>query len=427
MIKKRKVALLTLIFILFSLALFGCGNNDNDEDNNDALQVSWWGDKVKHENRTESVEKFQEDNDVKADVTYSGWEGYWDKLSTRVSAGNTPDVFFMSSRYLKNYVDNGTIMELNENDLNLDDFEEEGVELGKVDDKLYGIPTGTNAHILSYNSDLLEETDVDFDPDERLTWDEMSDTASEMSDQLPDEVYPIENSIGDWEVFEYFARDNGDNFYSEDSEELEISKKTMINWFNFWLELQNKDLTPSAEESASYSAGEYEQQPLVKGEAVFSIKYNNVVMTVNDLMEDEVKMALAPKLDNGHEPYFLHASAYWVVSDDTAHEEDSVDLLDHLLTDTDLAEKTGTSEGVPVHKESLETLKEDEDDDEEQEQIEIMDKIKEELGDTPNIDVPDAGRLEDEFSEISESVLFEELTPEEATDEFFERAESING
>lgn len=388
--KKKNIGLIISVFITI-IIISGCSNsNGNNSDGN--IEVNWWGDQSKHERRTEAIKDFEKENEIETSVTYSGWDGYWDKLSTKISGGNAPDVFLMSSRYMRQYAEGGSLMELDDTDIDLDSFEEEGLDVGKIDGKLYGIPTGLNAMSLIYNEELLKEADVSYDPDERLTWDEFANLAEEITEKLPEGKYAVENSMRDWEALQYFTRNNGESFYAEDGKSLGISKETLTNWFNYWLQLQEDGVTPSADETSSYQAGEHEQMPIVKGDAVFVITWNNEAEIINNLTDGEVKTTLLPKLDNGHDPDFLHGSAYWVISDDTDSPEESAELIEYLLTDPEVGKSMGTDEGVPSHIDTQEDLKE-EGVEKDTRQISLIEDIKEDIGDTPNLDIATASTL----------------------------------
>ena len=62
--------------------------------------------------------------------------------ATQIAGGNAPDVIQMDYRYIVEYAKRGAIAPLDEfvgKALDLDDFDEDQLEGGKVDGKLYGI------------------------------------------------------------------------------------------------------------------------------------------------------------------------------------------------------------------------------------------------------------------------------------------------
>lgn len=423
MIKSRKkLSAVILGSMIFILVLSACSSDSGGED----LEVNWWGDQSKHDRRSEYVQDFEEEKDVPTSVTYSGWSGYWDKLATTVSGGNTPDVLLMSSRYLRQYAGSGALMELDDKDIDLDSFEEEGLDTGRLDGKLYGIPTGVNAQVMAYNEDLLEDTGVSFDPEKRLTWDEFADLQLEISEQLPDGKYGGTNNIGTLEFLQYFVRDNGETLYDDEDgkSSLGFSEETLADWFNYWFNLQQDGGTSTAGETASSSAGEYEQQPISKGDAVFSSRYTNVVTTIDNITDDNIKMMLAPQTNKDNNPDYLHASAYWVVSKDTEHPEESIELLKHLLTDTKVRDTMGTDEGVPIYKPTKEYLKNNGNEND-QAQVSMIQEIQEKVEEPPIVEIIASGNIEDLLDEMGENVLFEDLTPDEGAKKFFEEAEGI--
>ena len=126
------------------------------------LNVLWWGSQTRHEMTTEMLEKFEELNpDIDVVMDYSDWDGYWTKLPAQVAGGQTPDVFQMDYAKLAEYVENGVTADLSsyiaDGSLDMSNVEQNILDSGTVDGKVYAISTGTNAPVMLYRKDILDE------------------------------------------------------------------------------------------------------------------------------------------------------------------------------------------------------------------------------------------------------------------------------
>lgn len=421
--RKKKWGIIAIILSSFLMVL-GCNNADDSKASNE-IQAYWWGSQSLHDRTNELINQFNNDHhDIKVSSSFSGWDGYWDKLMTQVSGGSEPDVFLMSSRYLKQYASKDVLMDLDNTDIDFHSFDEKSLETGKVNGKIYAIPTGMNTRIMVYNQDMLKEAGVTVHKDGRLTWDEFSELTRKISKQLPDDEYGTQNEMGSWDQFQYYTRDRGEQLYSEDGKSLGFSKQTMTDWFNYWLELQEDGATPPAEVTSSYKGGEYDKYPIVQGRAAMGFDWNNEYTKINNLNDDNMKMTLSPRMDNGTKPDYLHASAYWVISKDTKHPKASVKLLKFLTSDPRVGKSFRTDRGVPIQKSIKKNIKKTADHDEKQ-QLSIIDQAGKKSGETPTLAPSVEGHLNDLMQDTSEAVLFKQITPEEGTKAFFDTAESI--
>src|SRR6218665_1767364 len=95
---------------------------------------------------------------------FLAWNDYWPKLATQTAGGNAPDVIQMDYRYIVEYAKRNAIAPLDEfvgGALKLDGFDEDQLEGGKVDGKLYGISLGANSVATLVNTAAFAEAGVE--------------------------------------------------------------------------------------------------------------------------------------------------------------------------------------------------------------------------------------------------------------------------
>ena len=185
------------------------------------LNILWWGSQTRHELTTQMLEKFQEENpDIEVVMDYSDWDGYWTKLPAQVAGGQTPDVFQMDYAKLAEYVENGVTADLSsyiaDGSLDMSNVEQNILDSGTVDGKVYAISTGTNAPVMLYRKDILDDLGIEMP---------MNPTMSEYTD-ISKKVYEA-TGLRDTFVtscsadnLRFIVRNYGLNLYNEDASAL---------------------------------------------------------------------------------------------------------------------------------------------------------------------------------------------------------------
>ena len=74
------------------------------------LKFSWWGNQNRHDYTQRILDKYTE---LHPNVTFeampSGWDGYFDKLSTQAASGSMPDIVQMDYLYITTYAKNNSL------------------------------------------------------------------------------------------------------------------------------------------------------------------------------------------------------------------------------------------------------------------------------------------------------------------------------
>ena len=151
--KRILAAILSLVLIL------GCVSFASAEET--TIRMLWWGSQTRHDVTVAAVNKFMEKYpDIKVEVEYSDWNGYWSKLATQVAGGTEPDVIAMDYAYLAQYAQNGVLADLTpyyeSGAIDITNAAESMIDSGKINGIPYAIPTGSNAFVWMYRPDVVE-------------------------------------------------------------------------------------------------------------------------------------------------------------------------------------------------------------------------------------------------------------------------------
>lgn len=116
------------------------------------LKFSWWGNQNRHDYTQRILDKYTE---LHPNVTFeampSGWDGYFDKLSTQAASGSMPDIVQMDYLYITTYAKNNSLADMqpyiDNGTIDVSGISEDVLNTGRIDNKLAGIvgSTGTLA------------------------------------------------------------------------------------------------------------------------------------------------------------------------------------------------------------------------------------------------------------------------------------------
>ncbi|WP_053004869.1 ABC transporter substrate-binding protein [Kocuria sp. SM24M-10] len=165
-----------------ALALTGCGGGDSAAADGDVeLRFAWWGSDTRHQQTQKIIDAFEEENPgITVTGEYGDWSGYWDKLATQTASSDAPDVIQMEEKYIREYADNGALLDLS--DVDVSEIDEGVVESGRTEEGLFGVATGVNIMALVANPALFEEAGVELPDDSTWTWQDYSDVAAQITE-----------------------------------------------------------------------------------------------------------------------------------------------------------------------------------------------------------------------------------------------------
>lgn len=168
-----------------SIGLIGCSSEAGTEKTADGkveLKVGTWAGAAELQEFQEVVDKVNKESDSYKLSIQSIPADYYKKIQTMASAKQAPDLFWLSQEYIPMYADLGVIAPIDEaaKDVDFDDYYEGALNIGKFDDKLFGLPWINQPVMLYYNKKMFEENDVAL-PDGSWTWEDFDKAASALT------------------------------------------------------------------------------------------------------------------------------------------------------------------------------------------------------------------------------------------------------
>ncbi|MEV6590031.1 ABC transporter substrate-binding protein [Streptomyces acidicola] len=245
----------------------GAGSTSSD------LTMTWWGSDDRHNAYKKTLKYFQEKNPkIKIRETYSGYEGYFDKFNTNVAGGSAPDLLQMDTALVAQYARKGVLAPLDSyvgKTLDLTGFSKTLLAAGTVDGKLYGVPSGIGVNQLTVNRSGLEQLGLTL-PDREWTWADLRKTATDVHKKSGGKIYGVDDGGGSTlQCFEIFAREKGQQFFSDDGKKVGFTADTLQEWWEYWAEMRKANASPPpAITSAAHN--DLTKNAVVIGKALFT-------------------------------------------------------------------------------------------------------------------------------------------------------------
>lgn len=389
------------------------------------LNILWWGSQTRHELTTQMLEKFQEENpDIEVVMDYSDWDGYWTKLPAQVAGGQTPDVFQMDYAKLAQYVENGVMAPLDDyvadGSLDLSNVAQSVIDSGSIDGKLYAVSTGTNAPVMLYRKDILDDLGIELP---------MNPTMSEYTD-ISKKVYEATGLRDTFvtscsaDTLRFRLRNYGMNLYNDDASALGFDDpKYIVDMWQLALDAQNEGWGLMIGEETATTA--FDSMVM---DSWSRYQNSNELQAYRDATSKDISMVMIPNTDDATaSATYLKPAMFWCVAADSDVKDAAVRFINYFTNDTSCYDIIGIERAVPISSEMREyvapTL-----DEVGKQVVEFVDYVSQPNMASPlmNPDPAKHSEISDLLSQYSDQVRYGEITDlPTAAQQFMDEANAI--
>lgn len=403
-----------------AFAVVGCAAGDaggSTEGEEISLRFTWWGSDARHEKTLEAIAVFEEQNPgVTIVPEYSGWDGYWDALSTKAAANDLPDIMQQVDPYIFDYAQNGTLADLTEYSdvLDLAPFSPAIMEMSTVDGAVYGVPGGMTGMSAWVNPATIESVGVDLPDDETWSWKDYAEYAASITSASGGSVVGSGQVTFDSQMFNIWARQQGEQVFSETG--VGFEPETLSSWWEFVLELQQDGSIPTAEQSVEAVGKSLEESGFATGQTAIQGGWASQIGAVQAVVETPLALMQLPGESEAEvRGVFVKPSLHYSVAASSEHPEEAAKFVNFLVNTVDAGEILGADRGTPANPEVLEELLPSMTEGDQlaaQYLLEANELVETGLPIPP----PGASVFEEAFIRYSQEVVFERMTPAEAAD-----------
>ncbi|MRX42252.1 ABC transporter substrate-binding protein [Agromyces kandeliae] len=404
-----------------ALVLTGCSGGSEpaatyDPDEEVTLNLAFWGNDVRADLYDQAIAAFSEEYpNITVNSSFLGFPEFWEKRQTEAAGGGLPDVMQFDYSYLRQYSENGLLLDLEPylgNIIDTEPLSENILGIGVVNGETTGIPTSTNAWGMFTNPKLLEGAGVEEFPGG--DWDDYNEWMAEVTEAGGGDLWGGTDWTGRIQNFEIQQRAMGSDLFTDEGE----PNFTEDDLAAFWE--QGTDIRDDGTVIT--------QQRL---EEIYPVSGFDAALTTSELTWDnfgagylgnlgeeytELGLIAPPITEEGAQDLYLKPSMLHSIAATTDHPEAAATLVNFLVNSPEAGAIFGTNRGLPASETMLEGAQLDP----LGEQIRAYEEsISDRLGDAPPVPIVGYGTLEEKFRQLGQELGFGTITVDEAVSQFF--------
>ncbi|SDT28171.1 ABC transporter substrate-binding protein [Actinoplanes derwentensis] len=333
------------------LGTAACGDGSND--GRTTIRFAWWGSEERAKLTQQVVDLFQSRHtDITIKTTYAAYDPYFQKLATEMSGGNAPDVLQMGDRYLREYAERNTLLDLTSHlagQIQTADLEKKLIPAGNVDAKTYGLPMGQTTHVLQYDTKRWQQAGAEL-PAAGWTWEQLRDAAATVTAKFGPKVSGLSDPFGIEDWFGDWLRQQGRDLYTADGK-LGYTEAEVVAWWKLGVQFRAARAITPPEITANTTLTPF---PRKESSAEFCPD-STVGMTSWENYGGEFALTEFPTAGSGigqvtQPPMMLS------VAQRTKNKDAALQFVDFFLNDPEAGAILGMSRGLPANLKIRETL-----------------------------------------------------------------------
>lgn len=324
------------------------------------LRISWWGGNTRHSRTIEAIRFFEKKYPhITISSEYQGGD-YLPKVTTQIAGGIETDIIQLQVNWLDAFSVKGDgFYDLKTlNNLNLDGYTEDNLNLTTRNGKLHAIAVSMSGWPFYYNKTVWEKTGLDY-PE---TWDELMTTGHEFQERLGEGYYPLILDPKDTMVLlqSYMIQKYGQALVDEENKKIAYNDEQLAEMFAFYGELIENFVAPDRREVNSYgSGGKQLHNPWHDGRWAGTYPPHPETDEMKTFLKGEQVLETGPyiMMEGATEEGSLYRPAMvFSISRNSKHPEEAAQLIDFLLHDLDAMDILGDTRGLPLHPKSSQHL-----------------------------------------------------------------------
>lgn len=405
-----------------AIALAGCAGGSTaepaatfDPDEEVTLDLAFWGNDVRAELYNEAIAAFNEEYpNITVNATFLAFPEFWEKRQTEAAGGNLPDVMQFDYSYLRQYSENGLLLDLDPylgEIIETDPLPQNILDIGVVGGVTTGIATSTNAWGMFTNPVLLEQAGVE--EFEGGSWEDYTDWMGEVTDGAGGAFWGGGDYTGRIQNFEVQLRAEGSYLFSEDGEP-GFDEERLAEFWESGAPIRDGIGIPQQRVEEVAPKGGFDSA-LTASELTWD---NFGAGYLAGLGESYTELGLIapPITEEGAKDLYLKPSMLHTISANTDHPEAAATLVNFLVNSPESGEIFGTNRGLPASETALAAA---ELDPLSQQVKDYEASIADRLGDAPPVPIVGYGTLEEKFRQLGTELNFGTVTVEDAVSQFF--------
>lgn len=396
------------------------------------LKFSWWGNQNRHDYTQRILDKYTE---LHPNVTFeampSGWDGYFDKLSTQAASGSMPDIVQMDYLYITTYAKNNSLADMqpyiDNGTIDVSGISEDVLNTGRIDDKLAGVVGSTGTLAVGYNPKVFEEAGLE-EPNQSgdWTWDDFVATAKKVKETTGKLGVTSTGVVDDTNLFNYWVRQHEEQLFSDDKRSLGYKDdQILIDYLNLWKDLMDTGAAANPDEYAQIQTLGQEAGPVVTGDAAMINENNNYASKLSS-RNDNLNITTPPVNSINPKAMWNKPGYFLCISETSKVKDEAAAFISWFLNSEEANDIMMAERGVPSPANVREFLiNSGKMDQKQNEMFEYADTVLDFSSEAPAPDPIGIAEVGESFKNSAYKAFYGQISTEEAAANFRKEADEI--
>lgn len=386
------------------------------------LRFSWWGSDARHKGTLDAISLYKKvASQVTIDPEYGGFDGYDQKIKTQLAGGTAPDIIQLDQPWLAELTRGQEVLaDLSKSSMDLSGYDAQYLkDFVTYNNKIVGLPMGTNGRTLIVNKSLADKLGVDYS--KGFSWDSLLETAQKIHG-ANNKYYLINSDLGVVELMwtSLLRQLSGSSRIKEDGT-LGFTKEQAVASYTWVKQAYEAGVFQPMGESQLFS-GKTDQNPKwINQEFVAVEGWSSEIAKFRDALPKgtEIDVALPPLLPQAKTgAALIRPSMVISVNNKSKDKEEAIKFVNWLLTDKEAAVTLGDVRAVPVLNATRQAIVEAGKLDKNVAKAVDLATSSQASPDTP---LSQNSQISEICNDLLQKIAFAKATPEQAADELIKR------
>ncbi|RYE87610.1 MAG: extracellular solute-binding protein [Hyphomicrobiales bacterium] len=397
------------------------------------LRFAWWGNDARHALHNKLLDLYQSENPhVTIEREFSGFDPYFQRLSTQAAGGNAPDLISMHLTQVAGYADQGVLLPLDEyianGTIDLGNFSQSSIDTGRRNGKVFMITQGLSPRAVLINPSIFERAAVE-PPQWGWTLEDFVEKVIAIRKNSPDGVYGTLDQ-GDQEIGldSYMGQIGKSTFAGAEGKTMGFTPEDLLTYWGYWGRMRDAGALPEpgANTELIVQAGIHADSPYSKSRVGVLYSNPNQLKLYQRHSQDELHLIEVPRSNApGAKPYYYVGGAFLSIHSRSPNLDAAAKLLNWWINDPEAGVIFNGEQGRPGSKAIQDLIRPDLDP-ADQRMYEYYNRVEADVVADPPAP-PQASELRAALTANYQEWQFGRATLEQAVETFFSDAEFIFG
>jgi multiple sugar transport system substrate-binding protein len=388
------------------------------------IRVAWWGNQVRNDRTAKVLKMYEKANPgVTFETEFTDWSGYWDKMATQAASDSMPDIIQMDYAYINQYQSKNQLVDLTSyvgKELDLTDASKDMVASGTIDNKLYGVALGITSPAMVYDVEAVKKAGVTIK--DNMTMSEFIAAAKQIKEktgQTCDYCYPNGEAY-----MEYLVRGQGQVLFQDGKLGIDNSS-AVLPFFQAFETGVKEGYVASAEQLDAAVGTSIEQSPLINGKEWMTLTTSNQLSAFSSAAKKTLGITTWPVGDKDvQKAMWFKPASYFCVTPSSKNQQECAKVINFFTNSVEANEILLTDRGAPICSKVRAGVKSKLDASSQQ----FLDFITKAEAYTSKTNPPSPSGMTEVATmvhNLTEQVVYNKLTAQQAADQFFTQANEI--